>query len=60
MPQFTVWYKKEVKAKNIKEAVNKEKRIKPVFHSLVEEKDEEVTQGASAIGFETYDPEQYD
>lgn len=48
MPKFTFWYKKEVKAKNIKEAVSKEKIIKPVFHSIIEE---EVSQGASAIGF---------
>lgn len=48
MPNFTVWYKKEVKAKNIKEAVSKEKKVKPVFHSIIEE---EVNQGTSAIGF---------
>lgn len=52
MPKYIVWYKKEVKAKNIKEAVAKEKRTKAVFHSLVEEEPKDITQGVSAIGFE--------
>lgn len=46
MPEYTVWYKKKVTAKNLKEAVNKEKRIRAEFSSIEEEEPEE-----SKIGF---------
>lgn len=58
MTNYTFWYKKVIKAKNIKESVLKEKKTKSAFHSIVEEAPENIIQGATAIGFETYDPEQ--
>lgn len=56
MPKYIVWYKKEIEAKNLKQAINKETKIKPDFHAIEEDK-EEIKQGASAIGFETYEEE---
>ena len=53
MTKYTIWYKKEIEAKNIKQAIDKDKKIKPVFHSIEENK-EEIQQGASAIGFKYY------
>jgi hypothetical protein len=50
MTKYIVWYKKEITANNIKQCVQKESKIKPLFHSIIEEK-EEIKQGVDAIGF---------
>jgi hypothetical protein len=60
MTEYVVWYQKKIQAKNIKEAIKKEPKTKSQFHSIVEKEEPEIQQGTSAIGFETYDPEQYD
>lgn len=54
MTKYIIWYKKEVEAKNLKNAIVKERRIKPSFHSLEEVKESETEQGISAIGFQYY------
>jgi len=60
MPKYIIWYQKKLQAKNQKEALKKEQRMKSQFYSLVEEEEKEPQQGASAIGFEIDDPELYD
>lgn len=58
MATYIVWYKKNINAANIKQAVLKEKKVKALFHSIVEEEEPKVEQGASAIGFETFSDEE--
>lgn len=57
MPNFIVWYKKEFEAKDIRQAVLKEKKIKLKFHALEQVKEPKVKDGTSAIGFEYYPDE---
>lgn len=47
MPEFIIIYTKKVNAKNIKEAIKKEAKIKAKFDSIREESNEEI----SIIGF---------
>lgn len=54
MDKYIVWYKKEIKADNIKQVIIREKKVKAVFHSVVKEKPEKIEQGVSAIGFQYY------
>lgn len=54
--RYIVWYKKELEAKDIRQAVVKEMKIKPTFHSIEEVK-EEVRDGMPAIGFNYYPEE---
>ena len=51
MPNYIVWYKKSIKADNIKSCITKESKVKAKFYSVVEEKEEEIKQGVDAIGF---------
>lgn len=52
MPKYIIWYKKKITAKNLKQAINEENKTKALFHSIVEEKQENIIEGAAAIGFE--------
>lgn len=54
MPNYKIWYLKKVEAKNTKQALKKEPKAKLSFHSIVEEPEEEINSGASAIGFQYY------
>lgn len=53
MPKFIFWYKKEIDARDIRQAVLKENATTPEFSSMeqVIEKHEEISQGTPAIGF---------
>jgi hypothetical protein len=56
--KYTVWYKKEIKAKDYKDALDKAKKVKPEFYSMKAE-EESKDQLPSAIGFQ-YHPEYID
>jgi len=55
MPKYIVWYKKEVSANNLKQAIHKEAKTKANFHSI-QEVEERADQLMPAIGFEVEFP----
>ena len=59
MPKYKFWYKKEVEAKHLQEALRKEKSVKIRLDSVIEE-DEKNENLAPAIGFKVDDYEDYD
>jgi hypothetical protein len=59
MANFKIWYVKEIRAKNISEAIKKEKKISPEFHSIESDRDDE-QEHISAIGFQTYTESDYE
>lgn len=55
MSEYHFWYKSSVNARNLEEAISKEKKIKPELSSI-EHKNEEMSS-VTAIGFNV---EQYE
>lgn len=50
MPKYKFWYKRIIRAKDIRQAILQEKKHELLFHSL-EEIQENKSQKADAIGF---------
>lgn len=58
MPSYTFWYKKEVNAKNLLDAMRAEKKCKLEFESIVENKTPKHESLESLIGFQVRDEEE--
>lgn len=60
MPLYKFWYKKEVKAHSLSEAMKKEKKHELRFDSVVEDEDRSERELHPLIGFSITTPSDYE
>jgi len=59
-PKYIFWQKKEIKAKDLNEAIKVEKKFKYKFDSVAEQEDKSENDLTPCIGFTEYQEEDFE